>query len=162
MTNLKQSYHDKLSDDEKLRDAENYFSIGQDDDESVEENYCWTWYDGRILVEKGGSHAIHFGTAILDNNFRGWYDVKKNAISVVFPERVLRKLGDKKPTVDDIPTNVYNKLASRFGRTSRFVVFESMKKSQLKQIIKEIVLMLKENGMRGEWWFQDGQAIYQW
>ncbi len=40
-----------------------------------------------------------------------------------------------------------------------FGLEESIKKSQLKQLIKEIITILKE-GMNGEWWFQDGQAVF--
>lgn len=37
---------------------------------------------------------------------------------------------------------------------------ESIKKSDLKKLLKEIVsIILNESGMNGEWWFQDGQAF---
>ena len=143
MTNLNQSYHDKLSDDEKLRDAELYYSIGHEDEDMTSNNECWIWDGHQILSKEGGTHGIHFSHKVAGRNFKGWHDVEKNIISIVFPKHELRKLGDRKPTVDDIPTNVYNKLISKFGRTNRFVVFEFIKKSQLKQIIKEIVKEIK-------------------
>lgn len=35
-----------------------------------------------------------------------------------------------------------------------------MKRNELKKLIKEIISVILEGPLRGEWWFQDGQAIY--
>ena len=160
--NIDEIYYDKLSDDEKMANAELYFSIGQEDDETTSKSYCWIWSkgDGVLSVKKDGTHSINFGIDAKDYTYSGWYDPSKKAISVVFPPHELRKLGNRKPTVDDIPTIVYNKLQSQFGKDNRFVVFEIIKKSQLKKLIKEILSVVLENKLRGEWWFQDGQSVF--
>jgi len=144
---MNESYNDTLSDDEKYNLEISYFDIGQDD-ENVDNSYCWIWSraDQGLRIKKGGTHGVNFGHEIAGNTFKGWYDPQKKKISVVFPDSELRKLGDKRPTVDDIPTLVYDKLISKFGRRNELVVFESMiKKSQLKSIVKEIVSILKES-----------------
>ena len=116
--------------DEDRHKAELYFSIGQEDDESTKNNYCWIWSraDQGLRVKKGGTHGVNFGHEIAGNTFKGWYDVEKNAISIVFPECVRRKL-DKEPTVDDIPTQIYDALVRKFGNAKnnspKFYVFEN-------------------------------------
>ena len=126
---LKESdfYYSKMSDDEEDNLSNTYFSVGQEDDENVSKSYCWIWdkVNQSIKAAKGGTHSINFGYTRKDYTFSGWYDPEKNAISFVFPDSELRKLGMKKPTVDDIPQLVYKKLIDKFGnKNPRFEVFE--------------------------------------
>ena len=147
---LKEIYHDKQSDDEKTKNAELYFSIGQEGPNSVtDKNYCWIWDGNNVLSKMGATHGLNFSHQVANRNFKGWYDAAKNIISVVFPEHELRKLGDRRPTEDDIPQYLYQKLISQFGkRKPRFVVFESkrcgMSKKDLKLFLKEIVQQVLE------------------
>lgn len=121
----KDNYYKNLSDDEKDDLANQYFSIGQEDDETKDNNFCWIWDGTRIIAKKGGTHGHHFSHEVADANFKGWYDVEKNTVSIVFPDYELRKLSGRRPTVDDIPQNVYTALINKFGkRTPNFVVFE--------------------------------------
>lgn len=148
---LSEIYHDKLSDDEKHANAELYFAIGQEGPNSVtDKNYCWIWDGNNVLTKMGATHGLNFSHQVANRNFKGWYDTEKNIISVVFPEHELRKLGDRRPTEDDVPQYLYQKLISKFGkRKPKIVVFESkshcVSKRELKLILKEIVLILKEN-----------------
>ena len=139
----------KMSDDEKLANAENYFSVGHQDEDESDRNWCWIWDGNKVITIKGGTHGINFTHEVADKNFKGWYDAAKNIISVVFPEHELRKLGDRRPTKDDIPQYLYQKLISKFGkRKPRIVVFESkradMSKKDLKLLLKEIVQQVLE------------------
>jgi GH24 family phage-related lysozyme (muramidase) len=119
-----ETYHSELDDDQKYDLASDYFSIGQD--ENSDENYCWIWDGQFIRYKKGGTHGSNFSHAIADKSFKGWYDVDQNKISVVFPNRELTKLGNRRPTVDDIPQSVYSKLQSTFGKQKpTMVVFEN-------------------------------------
>ena len=133
------------SSDEKDTNAEEYFKIGQEDPETTAKSFCWIWSraDQGLRVKQGKTHGANFGHEIAGNTFKGWYDPEKKAISFVFPEQALRKIGDRKPTEDDIPTIVHRKLESQFGKDNKFFVFESIKHYQLKRLIKEIVLMAK-------------------
>jgi hypothetical protein len=150
---LKETYHDKQSDDEKTKNAELYFSIGQEGPNSVtDKNYCWIWDGNNVISKMGATHGLNFSHQVANRNFKGWYDAAKNIISVVFPEHELRKLGNRRPTEDDIPQYLYQKLISQFGkRKPRIVVFESknyccISKNQLKVILKEITKhVLKED-----------------
>lgn len=160
---IHESYTDVMSDDEKNDLAMSYFSVGHEDEEGLgrcDDYQCWIWDGTKIISKVGGTHDSAFTHERSNVSFKGRYDPHTNRISIVFPNHELNKLGNRKPTIDDIPTNVYNKLISKFGKNNKFVVFEYIKKSQLKQIIKEIVNLIKEHGMRGEWWFQDGQAVF--
>ena len=147
---LKETYHDRQSDDEKTKNAEIYFSIGQEGHNSVtDKNYCWIWDGNNVLSKMGATHGLNFSHQVANRNFKGWYDAAKNIISVVFPEHELRKLGDRRPTKDDIPQYLYQKLISKFGkRKPRIVVFESkradMSKKDLKLLLKEIVQQVLE------------------
>ena len=120
-------YYSKMSDDEEDNLSNTYFSVGQEDDENISNSYCWIWdkVNQSIKAVKGGTHSMNFGYTRKDYTFSGWYDPEKNAISFVFPDSELRKLGMKKPTVDDIPQLVYKKLIDKFGnKNPRFEVFE--------------------------------------
>jgi len=122
---IREVYHDNMSDDEKMDNACSYFSIGQEEDEK-NPNYCWIWNGNDVIAKRGGTHGFHFGHEVAERNFKGWYDIEKNTISVVFPNYELRKLGDKKPTEDDIPQYLHQKLINKFGkRKPNFMVFES-------------------------------------
>ena len=124
-------YHDTMSDDEIYVSANDYFSIGQDDDETRYKNSCWIWDGSKIIAKKGGTHGVNFTHDLAGRNFKGWYDVDQNKISVVFPDYELRKLGNKKPIIDDIPTNLYNKLLSKFGNENKIFVFEHILKESV-------------------------------
>ena len=137
-----ENYNKSLSDDEKYDLANSYFSVGQDDDETIYKNYCWIWNkaDGSVKAKKGGTHSTNFGHMAKEYTYSGWYDVDKNMISIVFPECELKKIGDKKPTENDIPEQIYQSLIRKFGkRKPKFMVFETIKKSKLKRLIKEII-----------------------
>lgn len=127
-----ETYWDSMSDDEKQQTSFNYFSVGQDDDD-VENNYCWMWDGNNVIAKKGKTHACHFGSYVQNYTFKGWYDVNKNTISVVFPPHELNKLGNKKPTEDDIPQYLYDKIIKKFGTKHKpiFHIFES--KEQLNE-----------------------------
>jgi hypothetical protein len=131
MIKLKENYRKNLSDREKDILANTYFSIGHDPDDSEEQerHWCWLYRSGILYAKKGGTHGNNFGETDRDMCFRGWYDVDKNIISVVFPEYELRKLGDKEPTQDDIPQHLYSKLIEKFkfrAATPGFFVLESV------------------------------------
>jgi hypothetical protein len=161
--NVDENYNDSLSDDEKTDLANLYFSVGQDDDETIHKNYCWIWSKsaGSIKAKKGGTHSINFGQTAKEYTYSGWYDVDKNMISIVFPEHEARKLGNKRPTEDDIPQQIYQALIRTFGkRKPTFMVFETVERLQLKRLIMEVASILFEGRLRGEWWFEDGQAVY--
>jgi len=122
-----ESYYSNMSDDEKHALAMSYFNIGHDgpDGEEPDKHYCWMWNGNDIVYKKGGTHSCNFGHEVADTKFKGWYDVNTNTISVSFPAHELRKLGDRKPTEDDIPQYLYTKLISKFGkRKPKFAVFE--------------------------------------
>jgi hypothetical protein len=140
-----ESYTNSMSDDEKYNLAISYYDIGQDQDVPYD-SYCWIWSKGDqgLRIKKGGTHGHNFTHEIAGNTFKGWYDPEKDTISVVFPPYEQRKVGNRRPTEDDIPQQIYQALIRAFGkRKPKFVVFEVIKKYQLKQLIKEIVLMVK-------------------
>ncbi len=142
---LDENYRKDYSSDDYDAENQEYFKVGQEDEENTAKSFCWIWSrpDQGLRVKQGKTHGANFGHEIAGNTFKGWYDPEKKAISFVFPEQSLRKVGNRKPTVDDIPTIVYRKLESQFGKDNKFFVFENIKKYQLKQLIKEIVLMVK-------------------
>lgn len=156
LTPVNEDYRKDFSSDDYSAKNDEYFKIGQEDEEVTKNSFCWIWSraDQGLRVKQGGTHGMNFSHEIASNTFKGWYDPEKKAISVVFPPQELRKLGDRKPTIDDIPNVVYRKLESRFGQGNKLVVFEStIKKSQLKKIVKEIVSIVKESNGRpyGGW-----------
>jgi hypothetical protein len=125
---IQETYYNKLSDDEHDDLANTYFSIGQD--ENVDDSFCWIWDWSSLSIKtkQGGTHACNFGYNTKDHTYSGWYDPDKNIISIVFPDNELRKLGDRKPTEDDIPQQVYKSLISKFSHSMpepKFVVFEN-------------------------------------
>lgn len=125
-----ETYYDNMSDDEKTDLASSYFNIGHDgeDGEEPDSHYCWMWNGNDVVYKKGGNHPCNFGHRVAEATFKGWFDTNKNIISVVFPSRELEKLGDRKPTEDDIPQYLYSKLISKFGkRKPKFAVFENTK-----------------------------------
>ena len=148
---IKETYYDKMSDDEKEELAGRYFSIGQDED-AMERGWCWIWDKGSqsIKTKQGGTHPINFGHTAKEYTYSGWYDPEKNIISFSFPNVELRKFGNRRPTEDDIPQIVYQKLMSKFGqRKPKIMVFESkrcdMSKKDLKLLLKEIVKLRNES-----------------
>ena len=130
------------SDDEDYEEAMRYFSVGQEDDENVDNSYCWIWSkaDQAIKSAKGGTHSLNFGVPhVKDYTYSGWFDPSKNAISVVFPKHERDKLPHP-PTVNDIPSQIYNKLVSKFNLQSpRFEIFESFSMHSMKDYIGGIV-----------------------
>ena len=141
-TPIDESYYDSLSDDEKNALDMSYFDIGQGDEETTANSYCWIWSrpDQGLRIKKGGTHGHNFSHEIAGNTFKGWYDPEKGMISVVFPPCEERKLGNRRPTEDDIPQQVYQALIRAFGkRKPKFIVFETVTKFQLKQLIKETI-----------------------
>ncbi len=129
---IDEAYHSKF--DTKMRGQEDdlYFSIGQEDEENTRNSWCWIWdkVNQSVKAAKGHTHSMNFGgPTAKDYTYSGWYDPEKNAISFVFPAHELRKFGDRRPTVDDIPQQVYQKLLSKFNTTNpRFVIFEVVQK----------------------------------
>ena len=125
-------YNDTMTDDEKYELATSYFDIVHDeepDDENGEPaatSYCWIWDGNKVISKKDTTHGMAFSHDVANMNFKGRYDTGKNKISIVFPDWELRKLGNKRPTIEDIPTNVFNKLISKFGKNNQFVVFENI------------------------------------
>lgn len=128
-TSPAQTYRDTMADDDVFNDAERYFAIGHDDPDEPgftnAKGYVWVWDGNKIISKRGTTHGAAFSHEVSDRHFKGRFDPEKNAISVVFPEYELRKLGGNRPTVDDIPQRVYQKLLSTFKTTNpRFEVFE--------------------------------------
>ena len=117
---LKENFYDYMSDYDKDLVAAKYFSIGHEtDDETSPKNYCWMWNGHDVIAKQGGSHGIHFGHDVTDRTFKGWYDVDKNMVSVVFPESELNNFDDNyQPTEDDIPQYLYSKLMNKFGKNN--------------------------------------------
>jgi hypothetical protein len=100
--------------------AHRYFSIGQRDDED-NQNYCWTWLNDQLEVQKGKTHGSNFGHYYTDRTFKGWYDVEQDLLSFVFPmqgEGSLLTHG-----LQHIPSLILEALRQRFGQTFRIVVF---------------------------------------
>ena len=164
---IDENYRKDYSSDDKDIENHEYFKIGQEDEETTSNSFCWIWSraDQGLRVKRGKTHGANFGHEIAGNTFKGWYDPEKKAISFVFPEFSLRKLGNRKPTVDDIPTIVYRKLQSKFGKDNKFVVFEMITKSKLKTLIKEIIKQYKllnetsydiENELEDDKWVYGG------
>ena len=121
---ISETYSDE-DEDLKLAAAERYFSVGQDED--VGNNYCWIWDGSFIKAKKGGSHGINFTHDVADRNFKGWYDVDKHLVSIVFPERERRKL-TVEPSIEDVPQNLYTALQKKFSLSltdNDFRVFEN-------------------------------------
>ena len=108
-------------EDREYKDAQTYFSIGQDDDYN-NKNYCWIYRDGLLEVKQGNSHKMNFGQSATSGlYFRGWYDRSKRVISLVPTERLLRRFhGDFKE--DDIPNDLYRQLKAKF-RGAPIIVF---------------------------------------
>lgn len=120
---IDENFYKKISDNEHDEIATQYFDIGHEDND-----YCWIWNKSTqsIIVGRGRTHATYFGHTAKEYTFSGWYDTEKNTISFVFPDSELRKFGDRRPTQDDIPQQVYSALIRKFGkRNPNFVVFES-------------------------------------
>jgi len=142
-----ENYNDSMTDDEKYDNAIAYFSIGQDDDENIHKNYCWIWNGSSIIAKKGGAHGVNFSHEVADRNFKGWYDVEKNAISVAFPSHELRKLGDKRPTEDDIPQRVYDALIRKFGKNKpNFLVVEDKRNRPMEGVHEVVVGSISVDG----------------
>lgn len=79
---------DKRSQDFRNR-ANLYFSIGQNE-ETINQSFCWIWADGKLFTKKGPTThiaAFHSLTSNIDNNYRGWYDPVQNLISIQFPSK---------------------------------------------------------------------------
>jgi hypothetical protein len=104
--------------------AERYFEIGQADDEAMKTNLNWIYDPSSraVKAKQGGTHGSNFTHEVADRSFKGWFDRESDTISVVFPAHELRKL-DGEPTVDDIPSSVFNALRSKFGKTAKMVAF---------------------------------------
>lgn len=111
---------DRVADEKASR----YFEIGQADDEAMKNNDNWIYDPSSraIKSKKGGTHGSNFTHEVADRSFKGWFDHETDTISVVFPAHELRKL-DGEPTVDDIPSSVFNALRSKFGKTAKLVAF---------------------------------------
>lgn len=109
-------------DSEKMRKANEYFSIGHqgdmddygDDDGTLD--HCWIWFDGGLKVGSGRTHNQTFGSEIVDRaRFKGWYDTGKQVISFVDMRQMIN-------SVEEIPQRVYDHLLRRF-KTKNIKVF---------------------------------------
>lgn len=116
----KEDYADYGEDANSAFESAQYFSIGQDNDEEMENNYCWAWINGRIETQKGRTHGAAFGHNITDRTFKGWYDTNDDMLSFVFP---LSNQNGVRKTEMDIPGVVMRSLRAKFGNTFRVVVF---------------------------------------
>lgn len=101
--------------------ANQYFSIGQNE-ETIENSYCWIWIDGRLYSKIGGTHNRHFRHLCSQNNvekyYRGWYDPVQKLLSVVVPRK------ENLPVDEiDIPNRLDNVLRREFGSDFRYRVF---------------------------------------
>lgn len=122
-----EKYNSEGIDSEKMRKANEYFSIGhhgemlddpQDDDGS--QDYCWIWLNGALKVGSGRTHNITFGHDVVEKaTFKGWYDTGKHLIS--FVDNRSNSFGAM-AGVDDIPSRVYDHLVRRF-KTKNIKVF---------------------------------------
>lgn len=129
---IDEDYRKDFSSDDHYAQNDEYFQVGQDTPENTANSFCWIWSraDQGLRIKKGFTHGYNFGHEIASNTFKGWYDPSKKMISCVFPENELRKVGNKRPTEDDIPTLVHKKLISQFGKDNKFLVFESKIKEE--------------------------------
>jgi hypothetical protein len=111
-------------------EAEKYFAIGhgvRDGEEGEVNKHDRTWiynqYSRSIeAVGADKTHGMAFSHEVADKTFKGRYDFEKNQVSVAFPARVRDRL-DHEPTVDDIPTGVYNAIRHEFGDNVKMVAF---------------------------------------
>lgn len=162
---IDETYRKGWTEDDFSAENDEYFKVGQETPESTANSFCWIWSraDQGIRAKKGKTHGWNFGHEIAGNTFKGWYDPEKKAISFVFPENSLRKFGGRKPTVDDIPTTVYNKLVSQFGNDNKIIVFENkMNKNDLKKLIKEVAKQLFKETITGLfWWMGPDYQFYK-
>jgi len=120
LTVVESNYYkdEDAKEDEELRKAEEYFSIGHhnelsswDDSEKdytkPKKDYCWIWNGDRLCVSRGNSHSIAFGSSH-NALFKGWYDVNSGILSVVGNSRQELK------SEEDIPTRLYQHLIRKF------------------------------------------------
>ncbi len=132
-----QSYEDVKSERQDSNDdpediqtqiSKEYFSIGQNDeyeDGKNKTNFCWVWYNDKLLVKKGpGSHRMLFNklSDLVFDIWRGWYDSEQDIISAVYPTRKFYNVFDKY-TDKDIPLDLKTVLRKRFSKRSRIIVF---------------------------------------
>jgi len=122
--------NDREGDD--MFEADQYFSIGQMDDEDFEGKEpepatCWIYAHGYVDTAVGGTHNMNWphlmkNTFIEGSNeyFRGWYDPNQEMVSIVFR----RKPGDqRKFSEEDVPSGLVNKLHNEFGERLEMKVF---------------------------------------
>ena len=127
------NYDDGKEGDEML-EADQYFSIGQMQDDYEQEEgdepepaTCWIFEGGHVDTAVGGTHNMNWphlmkNTFIEGSNeyFRGWYDPNQNMVSVV----ARRRSGDqRKFDVDIVPSSLLSQLAGEFGEDISIKVF---------------------------------------
>ena len=117
--NMSQEEWDEMLPDEQQ--AHRYFWIGQDDDERTHLNYCWLWNGTKLLVAKGKTHPTNFGHEIIARSFRGWFDVDKKILSLVFPETL--EWRNTPHNLAFIPPAIPKALYKRFGQNILIEVF---------------------------------------
>jgi len=120
-----QLYEDVLDDnyysgDPETREAELYFSIGQNE-ETIEESYCWIWNGERLLIKQGPTtHNMAFRYLGNPENFyRGWVDNVQKMISIAIP----RQIPGTKSTVEDVPNEIIKALYYKFDTDYQIKVF---------------------------------------
>jgi len=127
---LAQGYYEDVSredyEDDEIYEAEKYFSIGQNDDEEIDQtkNICWIWIDNQLFTHIGpGSHQMFFrhlmGNKDVENFYRGWYDKSQELLSVV----VTNHSAINNLTEEDIPPIIRRTLRRTFGDNFEFKVF---------------------------------------
>lgn len=106
--------------------AEEYFSIGQSENENGKRpSFCWIWDGGSLFAKRGpGSHQVFFRHLFHDvfAMWRGWYDPNQQLISIVYPERKSSNIFDKY-TDKDVPLDLKSALRKKFGTKARMIVF---------------------------------------
>ena len=116
-------------DDFRLRQAEEYFSVGHHNahdeyemdgrgDEEVfawrakqpPRDQCWIWDGESLRVDDGHTHNMSFGNrAASAAPFKGWYDTGKGLLSFIDQRR-----SPEVKTEDDIPERLYRRLKEQF------------------------------------------------
>jgi len=116
-----QSYQDIMDNPDEYGedfDANRYFSIGQNVEEEMDENFCWIWNGREFRVKNGGTHGTNFPDLFHPtkpqsmNIYRGWADPFQKLISAIVP----REKGQVEPALGaaSLPTKLRVILGDKF------------------------------------------------